>query len=132
MIKVTEIGNHSDGKVLYLNPDCIESYDPRESEIRLKDGRVLIVDPSTSDVHLLMEGYHHYEKAELDYLRQAVDNLVMIVNGEAKDKAVITSYSMGVPDETLEKAQFVIDEVLKKYSECDKVDSDSDKKGKKG
>ena len=129
MIKITEVGNNSDGKVLYLNPDCIESYDPKECELRLKDGRVLIINHNSSDVNVLTDGFHYNDANELAYLRQAMDGLISIIHED--DVPVVLQSGCDVPVETTEKALFVLDEVRKMVAAA-KVDDKSDKKGKKG
>lgn len=121
MLKLVEINGHE----VYFNPSFVQSFDPVEGEVVLADGKVLIIDTVRSDVHLLIEGFHMNDKAELDYLRQVLENVEVIVNGDS-DKPVLTAYGPMVPDTTVERASFVIDELVKKYSDKTKKD-ESDK-----
>ncbi len=52
MIKITTI----DGRERYFNLNSIESFDPKENEVVLVDGRVLIIEPQLSDVSVLTGG----------------------------------------------------------------------------
>ena len=128
MIKIVQVGIHSDNNVIYMNPNSIESYNPAENELVLQDGRVLIIDPMRSDIHALTDGFHYNDANELAYLRQAMDGLISVINDD--DVNVVLQSGCDVPVETTEKALFVLDEVRKMVAAA-KVDDKSDKKGKK-
>lgn len=129
MIKIVQVGIHSDNNVIYMNQNSIESYNPAENELVLQDGRVLIIDPMKSDIHVLTDGFHYNDANELAYLRQAIDGLISIIHDD--DVPVVLQSGCDVPVETTEKALFVLDEVRKMVAAA-KVDDKSDKKGKKG
>lgn len=128
MIKIVQVGIHSDNNVIYMNPNSIESYNPAENELILQDGRVLIIDPMKSDIHVLTDGFHYNDANELAYLRQAMDGLISIINDD--DVPVVLQSGCDVPVETTEKALFVLDEVRKMVAAAN-VDDKSDK-NKKG
>ena len=129
MIKIVQVGIHSDNNVIYMNPNSIESYNPAENELVLQDGRVLIIDPVKSDIHVLTDGFHYNDANELAYLRQVMDGLISIIHDD--DVPVVLQSGCDVPVEITEKALFVLDEVRKMVAAA-KADDKSDKKGKKG
>ena len=129
MIKIVQVGIHSDNNVIYMNPNSIESYNPAENELVLQDGRVLIIDPVKSDIHVLTDGFHYNDANELAYLRQAMDGLISVIHDD--DVNVVLQSGCDVPVEATEKALFVLDEVRKMVAAA-KVDDKSDKKDKKG
>ena len=113
MIKITLIGVSSDNRSIYINPCCVESYDPIESELHFNDGRVILIDPSKSDVHALTDGYHVEDKAELDYLRKVIAGIGDIIGGGVCEKPVLSG---PVPNGVVDMCESVMDELAERYS----------------
>ena len=113
MIKITLIGVSSDNDVLYINPNSIDSYNPAESELVLRDGRVILIDPSKSDVHALTDGYHADDKAELDYLRKVIVGIGEVLSSGVCEKPSLPG---PVPGGVVDMCESIMDELAEKYS----------------
>lgn len=93
MVKLTDVG----GKVQYVNPRFIGSYDPEENEVLLMDGSVIVIDSNESDVDALVSSGDAISKVvelqnDLDYCVQAMVNAVAMI-AEGKDPAILINCS---------------------------------------
>lgn len=93
MVKLTDVG----GRVQYINPRFIGSYDPEENEVLLMNGSVIVIDPKESDVDALVSSDDAISKVaelqnDLDYCVQAMVNAVAMI-AEGKDPAILINCS---------------------------------------
>lgn len=110
MIKIVDIS----GKVLFVNIDSIESYDPKDCVVKLSNGHEVVIDAKESNVDALTDGYNIRTVQEHDYLKQFLDNVVTIVKEEGADKALVIVDKGNVDNEIVEKVNFVMDYLYEK------------------